>query len=98
MIWLFKVNEVFWNNKPKVNDYYTFDTEDTEFDIIQYDVPLYFGLANYYLLNELNDNELYYLQYVTVNKNPMRILVSKDNEIYNIIRDFYVNHKNKVKQ
>jgi hypothetical protein len=98
MIWLFKADEVFWNNKPKVNDYYTFDTEDTEFDIIQYDVPLYFGLANYYLLNELNDNELYYLQYVTVNKNPMRILVSKDNEIYNIIRDFYVNHKNKVKQ
>ena len=24
MIWLFKIDEVFWNNKPKVNEHYMF--------------------------------------------------------------------------
>ena len=97
MIYLFKVDEVFWNNTPKVNDYYTFDTNDIEFDITKYDISLYFSLADYYLHSDSNLEEIYHLRYLG-NKNPMRILVSKENEIYNIIRDFYINHKNKVKQ
>jgi len=33
MIWLFKVNDVYWDNKPKVNEFYTFDVDDIHFDI-----------------------------------------------------------------
>ena len=59
MIWLFKVNDVYWDNKPKVNEFYTFDVDDIHFDITQYDVSLYFPTASYYLLNESNEDELY---------------------------------------
>jgi hypothetical protein len=90
MIWLFKVDEVFWNNTPKINDYYTFDTNDVEFDITQYDISLYFPTADYYLHSDSNMGEIYQLRYVG-NKNPMRILVSKDNEIYNMVREFHIN-------
>jgi hypothetical protein len=90
MIWLFKVDEVFWNNTPKINDYYTFDTNNVEFDITQYDISLYFPTADYYLHSDYNMEEIYQLRYVG-NKNPMRTLVSKDNEIYNIIREFHIN-------
>lgn len=38
MIWLFKIDEVFWNNKPKVNEFYTFDVDDIHFDITEYDI------------------------------------------------------------
>jgi hypothetical protein len=95
MIYLFKVNEVFWNDKPKINDYFTFDTNDIEFDVTKYDISLYFPTADYYLhyLNDaeyfLTTEEIYQLKYVG-NKNPMRILVPKDNEIYNIIREFHI--------
>ena len=90
MIWLFKVDEVFWNNTPKINDYYTFDTNDVEFDITQYDISLYFSTAYYYLHSDSNIGEIYQLRYVG-NKNPMRTLVSKDSEIYNMIREFHIN-------
>lgn len=95
MIYLFKVDEVFWNDKPKINDYFTFDTNDIEFDVTQYDIDLYFPTADYYLhyMNDaeyfLTTEEIYQLRYVG-NKNPMRILVPKDNEIYNIIREFHI--------
>ena len=90
MIWLFKVDEVFWNDTLKVKEYYTFDTNDIEFDITQYDISLYFGTANYYLLNDSTNEEVYNLRFVGVNSNPMRSLVSNDSEIYSIVREFYI--------
>jgi len=90
MIWLFKVDEVFWNNTPKINEYYAFDTNDVEFDIIQYDISLYFPTADYYLHSDSNMEEIYQLRYIG-NKNPMRTLVSKDNQIYNMVREFHIN-------
>ena len=91
MIFLFRVNEVFWDNKPKVNEYYTFDTNDIEFDISKYDISLYFGVADYYLIEDSNDHEIYYLRYVGVNSNPIRKLVSENSEMYGIVRNFYIN-------
>lgn len=97
MIWLFEVDEVFWDNKPKVNEYYTFDTNDIEFDIAKYDVSLYFGTAGYYLLSESNDKEIYQLRFVGVDINPVRLPVSDKSEIYDIVRNFYTNKKEKQK-
>ena len=89
MIWLFKVDEVFWNNTPKVNEYYTFDGDDIDFDINQYDVSLYFETSNYYLLSNSNEEEIYFLSFNGVNMNPRRVLLQKDDKIYNVIRKSY---------
>jgi hypothetical protein len=91
MIWLFKVNEVFWGDKPKVDEFYTFDTNNTNFDILQYDISLYFGASNYYILNEDNDTNIFSLRLENINKNPTRIPISNSDEIYQIIRNFYLN-------
>ena len=90
MIWIFRVNNVYWGNIREVNQYYKFDIEDTNFDITQYDFDLYFPTADYYLLNESDNKEIYNLMFVAQNANPDRIAVPKDYEIYNIIRDFYL--------
>lgn len=95
MIWLFKVDEVFWNNKPKVNAYYKFGINDIEFDITKYHISLYFDTANYYLLNVSNDSEIYRLNFVGEG-NPIRTLVPYTSEIYDIIRNFYINKKEKI--
>ena len=97
MIWLFKVDEVFWNNIPKINDYYTFETDDIDFDITKYDISLYFPLADYYILNDSNDEEIYWLRLTNVNGNPMRMLLSKDDGIYNIIREFHSDKSKHIK-
>jgi len=89
MIWLFRVDEVFWGDKPEVKEHFVFDTDDTNFDLFKYNIDMYFALANYYLVNESNDNEIYLLRFVGSHKNPVRQLISQDNEIFNIIRDFY---------
>jgi hypothetical protein len=89
MIWLFKVDEVFWNNTPKVNEYYTFDGDDIDFDINQYGVSLYFETSNYYLLSNSNEEEIYFLSFNGVNMNPRRVLLQKDDKIYNIIKKLY---------
>ena len=91
MIWLFKVDEVFWNNTPKVNEYYTFDGDDIDFDINQYNVSLYFETSNYYLLSNSNEEEIYFLSFNGVNMNPRRVLLQKDDKIYNVIRKSYNN-------
>ena len=96
MIWLFKVNDVYWDNKPKVNEFYTFDVDDIHFDITQYDVSLYFPTASYYLLNESNEDELYGLQFEHIHKNPIRVLIPNSSEIYGIIKEFYKKNKNKT--
>jgi len=90
MIWLFRVDNVFWDNKPKVNEHYLFDSNDTEFDITQYDISLYFSTSDYYLLEESNDTEIYSLLFVGLNHNPKRLSVSDGSEIHNIIRYFYM--------
>jgi hypothetical protein len=94
MVWLFKVDEVFWGDKPKVNEHYIFDTNDIEFDVNKYDISIYFGTADYYLLNDSNDKEIYSLRFVGVNVNPIRVLVSNESEIYDIIRKIYINKSN----
>ena len=90
MNWLFKVDEVFWNNTPKVNEHYTFDIDDIEFDITQYDVSLYFGTSNYYLLDDTNPDEIYYLEYSGTNINPRRLLVGKNTDYYNAVCNYYI--------
>ena len=96
MIWLFKVDEVFWGDKPKVEEHFVFDTDDTNFDLFKYNIDMYFALADYYLLNEFNDNEIYLLRFVGSNRNPIRQLISDESEIYDIIRKFYIEElKNK---
>ena len=82
MIWIFKVNEVFWNNKPKVNEYFTFDVDDIHFDITEYDVSLYFGLADYFLL-----------RLESINRNPTRVNITEQTEMCNLIKEFYRDNK-----
>ena len=88
MIWLFRSNDVFWGDKPKVNESFRFDTNDIEFDITKYDISLYLGIANYYLMNESNDSEIYLLRFVGANNNPVRILISEESNIYKIIKNY----------
>ena len=90
MIWLFKCDEIFWGDKPKVNEHYIFNTNDINFDLTKYDISLYFELANYYLLSDDKDGEIYNLRFISTNSNPMRVLISEVLEIHNIIRDFYL--------
>ena len=91
MILVFRIDEVFWNHEPKVNGHYRFDVNNIEFDITQYELSLYFPTADYYLLSDFNYEEIYQLHYVGNHMNPIRTLISKDNQIYNVIRDFYIN-------
>ena len=97
MIWLFKIDEVFWGNKPTVNEYYYFPNEsDIEFDINLYDISLYMGLADYYVLNDVNPDEIYRLYYSGENSNPDRLLLNKNTDYYNVISNYYVNTKTKI--
>lgn len=90
MIWLFEIDEVFWGDKPKVNEHYLFDVGDICFDITLYDISLYMATAKYFLLNNTNPNEIYYLQYTGLNSNPSRLLLGKNTEYYNIISNYYI--------
>lgn len=91
MIWLFKIDEVFWGNKPKVTEHYVFpDVDNIEFDITQYDISLYMATANYFLLNDTNPDEIYSLQYSGTNSNPSRLLVGKNTDYYNVVSNYYI--------
>ncbi len=101
MIWLFKIDEVFWGNKPKVNECYVFlDVDDIEFDISLYDISLYMSLANYFLLSDTNPDEIYRLRSAILansgGNNPTRLLVSKDSDYYNVVSNYYY-YKSKQK-
>jgi hypothetical protein len=93
MIWLFRSNEVFWGNKPKVNEYFLFDVNDINFDITKYDISLYFPIADYFILSDSNDDEIYLLKYNVSNVNPIRYkldpLVGISSEYYSMIKSFY---------
>ena len=93
MIWLFKIDEVFWGNKPKVNEFYTFDVDDIHFDINEYDISLYFGLADYYLLSDLKEDEVYQLRLESINRNPTRVKITEQTEMCNLIKEFYRDNK-----
>lgn len=93
MIWLFKIDEVFWNDKPKVNEFYTFDVDDIHFDITEYDISLYFGLADYFLLSDENEDDIYKLRLESINRNPTRVIIPKNSEMYSIIKEFYTDNK-----
>ena len=88
MIWLFKIDEVFWIPK-EVNEYYLFDTNDIDFDIDQYHIDLYIGTSNYYFLSEDNDQEIYMLRYPSP-RNGTRLVISFTSETYKTIRSFYI--------
>ena len=100
MIWMFKMDEVFWNNKPKVDEHYLFDTDDINFDILNYDISLYFTTAEYYILSESNDKEIYKLSHSGSDVNPYRKLIWEGSEYYRIIREFYISRKrdNKLRE
>ncbi len=93
MIWLFKIDEVFWCNKPKVNEFYTFDVDDIHFDITEYDISLYFGLADYFLLSDSNEDDVYQLRLESINRNPTRVIIPKNTEMCSIIKEFYTDNK-----
>lgn len=88
MIWLFRSNEVFWGNKPKVNEYFLFDVNDINFDITKYDISLYFPIADYFILSDSNDDEIYLLKYVS-NGNPIRSKLDISSEYHTMIKSFY---------
>lgn len=90
MIWLFKVAQTFWPNKPRVNNFYMFETDDIHFDITKYDVPLYMGTVDYYMLNDLKDNQIYKLQFKSINTNPYRIPIPQNTENYEMIKNYYI--------
>jgi hypothetical protein len=90
MIWLFKIDEVFWGDKLKVNEVYLFDVDDIGFDITLYDISLYLATSNYFLLNDTNPDEIYYLQYSGTNCNPSRLLVGKNTDYYNVVSNYYI--------
>ena len=96
MIWLFKSNEVFWDNKPKVNEHYLFDVSDINFDITKYDISLYFATANYFILSDSND-EIYWLKYNGVNVNPIRYKLNISSEYHNMIKNFYDTERRHIK-
>ena len=91
MVWLFKIDEVFWCNKPKVNEHYMFpNVDDVEFDITLYDISLYMATANYFLLSDTNHSEIYSLQYSGLNSNPSRLLIGKNTDYYNVVSNYYI--------
>lgn len=92
MIWLFKVNEVFWGNKPEVNDYYLFEEDDINFDITKYDITLYFPTANYFLLK--SPNEIFFLEpprgsSTNSYQNPNRIKLYENTDYFKCVNDYY---------
>ena len=94
MIWLFKI-DVFWSNKPKVNEHYEFPkVNDIEFDIDLYDISLYMGTSSYFLLNDTNPGDIYILF------NNRRVLVDKNTDYYNVISDYYteISRDRKIKE
>lgn len=100
MIWLFKMDEVFFGAKPTVDEHYLFDTDDIMFNINNYDISLYFPTAEYFILSELNDIEIYKISYNGTIEKPYRSVLSKRSEHYTIIREFYMSKKrdNKLKE
>lgn len=96
MIWLFKSNEVFWGNKPKVNEYFLFDVNDINFDITKYDISLYFPIADYFILSDSND-EIYWLKYNGVNVNPIRYKLNISSEYHSMIKNFYDTERRHIK-
>ena len=92
MIWLFKIDEVFKSDKPKVND--LFDVNDIGFDITLYDahrdISLYMDTPTYFLLSDTNPEEIYYLDYSGLQKGvgPVRNVI-KDTYYYNVVSNYY---------
>ena len=93
MIWLFKLNEVFWGNKPEVNEHYLFEEEDINFDITKYDITLYFPTANYILLK--SPDEIFFLERVNSYQNPERTKVNENSPYSKCVKDYY---DTKIKQ
>lgn len=91
MIWLFKSEEL------KVDEYFLFDEDDINFDITKYDISLYFATANYFILSDSNDDEIYWLKYNGVNVNPIRYKLNISSEYHNMIKNFYDTERRHIK-
>lgn len=89
MIWVFRCNEVFWKNKPKVNEYYLFDEDDINFDMSKYDISFYYPTADYYLMNDKNPDELYCLVFNGIKNNPSLVKLSQSVDTIAMINSFY---------
>ncbi len=103
MIWLFKCNEVFWKNKPKVNEYYLFDEDDINFDMSKYDISFYYPTADYYLMNDKNPDEIYCLGFTLyqrgIKNNPSLVKLSITGNAHTIamINSFYDRERRNLK-
>jgi hypothetical protein len=49
-------------------------------------------------VNEQTYEEIYSLRLIYSSGNPMRVLLSKDDEIYNIIREFHSDKSKHIKE
>ena len=101
MIWMFRIDDVLWDQPLKVDDYYLFDEDDINFDITKYDISLYLATSEYFLLSESNDTDVYALMNVGSHINPKRFLVNnKSPHTYKVVKDFYITQKrlNKLKK
>lgn len=55
------------------------------------------GLADYFLLNDSNEDDVYQLRFESINRNPTRVIIPTNNEIYSVIKKFYIN-KTKIEK
>ena len=111
MIWLFKIDDenTIWYDKPKVNEYHLFDTDDIMFDITKCGIDFQFNLGEYYILSDLDDSKIYLLRN-TFYKNPYgmtpdivgpehikRLLLAKEADVYTSIKQFYKEESRDIK-
>lgn len=91
MIWLFKCSSIINGSLSefKVEEYFLFDEDDINFDIINYNISLYLGTSKYFLLDDSNDDDVYFLQFKGVESNPSRFKLSIGLDYYNLIKGFY---------
>ena len=48
--------------------------------------------ADYFLLSGSNEDDVYRLSFKSVNRNPNRVTIPKNSEIYSIIKEFYTDN------
>ena len=105
MIWLFKIDDDgIWYDKPKVNEYHLFDTDDIMFDITKCGVEFLFNTSEYYILSDLDSSKIYLLRndynYLTPKAGPehiKRLLLAKEADVYTSIKQFYKEESRNIK-
>lgn len=90
MVWLFRIKHVYWGKAEKINEYYLFDVNDVNFDLTEYNISLYFGSYNYYLMNDADSEKIYVLFFDGILSKKQ---LSNKDESYGIVKDFYTKEK-----